>query len=875
MSDVHAGLAAALADRYRLERELGAGGMATVYLALDQKHHRQVALKVLRPELAHAIGPERFLREIETTAALHHPHILPLYDSGQALVGSEIFLYYVMPYVEGESLRARLDREKQLPLDDALQIAREVADALSYAHSRGVIHRDIKPENILLESGHAMVADFGIAKAVSAAGGETLTQTGVAIGTPRYMSPEQAAGEKDLDGRSDLYSLACVLYEMLGGQPPFTGPTVESVVRQHLAAEPPSITQLRPAVPTEVAGVLQRALAKTPADRFNPVAQFSEALRRPTGSAPATASGRPGWVPVVGAAVVLGLAALATALVLRSSRRVALPVVGRTVQVTREPGLEIDPAISPDGQLVAYAAGPLTNMQIFVRQVAGGRTVQLTSDSGGDKRWPRWSPDGTRIAYQAIDGIYVIPALGGSPRLVARTPQGTFTFGGSYTPLGGLTWSPDGRRIAFAANYGAARIYLVDAAGGEPTVLPAPREVHSPAWSPDGRRIAVVSGNPIFIFGSVYFGNAGASSIWVVPVDGGPPAQVTDAVALNGAPQWTPDGRALLFVSDRGGSEDVYQVPMNGNGKPTGTPQRVTTGLDAQTITLSPDGRYLAYARLRSTSNIWSLPVPALGGGPVSARGAVPVTTGDQIIESLDVTRDGKWLVFDSNQLTSDSLGKYGPTWSPDGRRIAFHIIRKGNRDIYTMNADGTGLAQRTNRIEQEFDPSWSPDGDSLAVEVTDTGSAGVTHMEIVGLGPTTALRRVSLDVPGDFVRWSPAGRPIAYHAADGIRAIDPGGGPSRLLTDNANDGTEAYYAEWAPDGRTLYYLARGASGWMIRAIPARGGPSRVLVRFEDPAHQPTRYGFRTDGRRFYLTMGSQESDVWVADLGDSGRRTP
>jgi TolB-like protein/Flp pilus assembly protein TadD len=267
-------LTAALADRYRIEREVGAGGMATVYLAQDLKHHRAVAIKVLRAELAAALGPERFLREIEISAQLHHPHILPLYDSGDA--GG--LLYYVMPYVEGESLRDRLAREKQLPLDEALQLAREVADALSYAHSRGVVHRDIKPENILLESGHAVVADFGIARAITAAGGETLTGTGVAIGTPAYMSPEQAAGSRDLDGRSDLYSLGCVLYEMLAGQPPFTGPTVESVVHQHLAVEPPNVTSIRPAVPASVAAALQRALAKTPADRFNPVALFAEAI---------------------------------------------------------------------------------------------------------------------------------------------------------------------------------------------------------------------------------------------------------------------------------------------------------------------------------------------------------------------------------------------------------------------------------------------------------------------------------------------------------------------------------------------------------------------------------------------------------------------
>jgi tetratricopeptide (TPR) repeat protein len=281
-------LVAALADRYAISRELGRGGMATVYLAEDLKHRRHVAIKVLRPELAGALGPDRFLREIEIAARLDHPHILPLYDSGEA----DGFLYYVMPYVEGESLRDRLERERQLPIEDALQIAREVADALSYAHGRDVVHRDIKPENIMLAGGHARVADFGIARAVSEAGGERLTGTGLAIGTPAYMSPEQATGSRDIDGRSDLYSLGCVLYEMLAGRPPFAGP-VESMVHQHLAVDPPSITTRRPAVPAPVAAALQRVLAKTPADRFSPAAQFAEALRAPQAAVTGAVPGAP------------------------------------------------------------------------------------------------------------------------------------------------------------------------------------------------------------------------------------------------------------------------------------------------------------------------------------------------------------------------------------------------------------------------------------------------------------------------------------------------------------------------------------------------------------------------------------------------------
>lgn len=292
----------ALAGRYAIEREVGRGGMATVYLARDLKHERRVALKVLSQELAHVLGPERFLREITLTAQLNHPHILPLLDSGQC----DDFLYYVMPYVEGESLRDRLRREKQLRIEDAVQIAREVADALDYAHRHNVVHRDVKPENILLQEHHAVVADFGIARAISVAGGEKLTATGVAVGTSEYMSPEQASGQDELDGRSDVYSLACVLYEMLAGQPPFTGATVQSVVHQQLTVKPARVTTKRPGVSAELAQTIQRALAKVPADRTPSAAEFASALAR-TGE-PAIVVRRPTWTGRrVAAALALAL----------------------------------------------------------------------------------------------------------------------------------------------------------------------------------------------------------------------------------------------------------------------------------------------------------------------------------------------------------------------------------------------------------------------------------------------------------------------------------------------------------------------------------------------------------------------------------------
>src|SRR5438876_4973477 len=277
MSDALERLGAALAEHYTIEREIGAGGMATVYLARDLKHDRKVALKVLRPEVAAVLGIERFLSEVRVTAHLQHPHILPLFDSGQA--GG--LIYYVMPHVEGKSLRHRLEREKHLPIEEAVGLASSVASALDYAHRHGVIHRDIKPENILFQDGQAVVADFGITLALTAAAGSRLTETGLSLGTPQYMSPEQATGDRVIDARSAIYSLGAVLYEMLADEPPHTGPTVQSVIAKVVTDRPRPLRQLRESVPPHVEAAVLKALAKLPADRFQTAAQFVDALARP------------------------------------------------------------------------------------------------------------------------------------------------------------------------------------------------------------------------------------------------------------------------------------------------------------------------------------------------------------------------------------------------------------------------------------------------------------------------------------------------------------------------------------------------------------------------------------------------------------------
>jgi serine/threonine-protein kinase len=380
MSEVSVRLSAALSDRYAIEREVGAGGMATVYLARDLRHNRRVAVKVLRPELAAVLGRERFLAEIETTANLQHPNLLALFDSGEA----DGLLFYVMPFVDGESLRARLERERQLPVDDAVKISTAVASALDHAHRHGVIHRDLKPENILLHEGQPLVADFGIALAVSIAGGSRVTQTGLSLGTPAYMSPEQATGDRNVDARSDQYSLAAVTYEMLVGEAPHAAPTAQGIIAKLLTERPRSVRAARTTVPPHVDLALQKALEKLPADRFHSAQQFADALLNPqavptrigvgAGSgldAPAAwrsraAAGIP-WVLAIASVVVAGFT------IARAESAPATPIT--RVQVDPGPGVSIVRneamvAVSPGGERIAFVARDGGVRRVYVRDLS-------------------------------------------------------------------------------------------------------------------------------------------------------------------------------------------------------------------------------------------------------------------------------------------------------------------------------------------------------------------------------------------------------------------------------------------------------------------------------------------------------------------------
>ncbi len=461
-------LVSALEGRYRLLREIGQGGMATVYLADDVRHDRQVALKVLRPELAAVIGGERFLAEIRVTAHLQHPHILPLHDSGDA----NGTVFYVMPYVEGESLRDRLTREKQLPIADAIRIATEVAAALDYAHRHGVIHRDIKPENVLLHDGQALVADFGIALAVNSAGGTRMTETGMSLGTPHYMSPEQAMGEREITARSDVYALGAMTYEMLVGEPPFTGPTAQAIVAKVLSTEPTRPTVARRSVPPHVEDAVLTALEKLPADRWSSAAEFAEALKG-GGTADRRTDGRqtpgkPSVLPSFRRSVVFAVGALLLGLPLgiladRWWRPTPTPLPPSRLAILAPPGGtglsgrgRIIDISSDGGTIVFFGNSPVGGGQIYVHRLDRLESVQLEgSDFGVDLHL---SPDASEIIYGSLDGEMVrLPIGGGRPRSIP---------GGVSTSF--LGWAPDG--VIWYSDFNNGAVYRLPP-GGAPKLM--------------------------------------------------------------------------------------------------------------------------------------------------------------------------------------------------------------------------------------------------------------------------------------------------------------------------------------------------------------------------------------------------------------------
>jgi serine/threonine-protein kinase len=870
-------LSAALSGRYRIERELGAGGMATVYLAQDLKHNRPVAIKVMHPELAAALGSERFLREIEIAARLNHPHILPLLDSGDA----DGFLFYVMPFATGQSLRQRLSTSGELPVAEAVRLLRDVVDALGHAHAQGVVHRDIKPENILLLGAHAMVTDFGVAKAVlEATGQQRLTHEGMAIGTPAYMAPEQAVGDPNVDHRADLYAVGVVAYELLTGRPPFLGVTAQAVLSSHVADVPADVSQLRPVAPPALGQMVMKCLAKKPADRYQSAEELLPQLdavltpsvgTTPIGTQPVMAASRARRlaVPSLIAALVLVLVAVGVLIL----RRPLTLTTSNAIAVTSAPGIEYQPALSPDGSQVAFVARRDGRRVVTVGSAVAGSGGELrpAEATPGGQSFPSWSPDGEFIRFYncAPDGCIwrEVRRLGGPARAVELPRQTPWT-----------AWSRDGARAAFAVSNDVSDSIFVYTVADRSTQLLAVRPQtwgqHSFAWSPDGRWIAYVIGNPFWPNGP----NTAPSSIWIVAAADGKRIAVTAEDHLNVSPVWL-DARHLLFVSNRDGPREVYVVEVGPAGV-RGAPQKVAGGTDAHSISVSADGGRLAVARFEVRQNVWEYPIRA--SGSVSMRDGRPVTLGTQTVERHDVSPDGQWLVYDSDlrgtsdiykvrldggepiPLVTDSANEFSPRWSPDGREVSFYGPEGG--EVFGVSAEGGRAVQLTKGPAAMATPVWSPDGLRIAFGSVRGGHGEVWLLARDSVGGLWREAAQLTDFGCFFPNWAPDGRGVLCDSGTELVLVSPSGvvlwkramvpaGFSRLGRLALSEDGSSFYMALARGGR------RGVWTW-----PFAGGEPRLVVAYDDPRlSSPGQISVHGD--RLYLTVAQHESDIWVMDL--------
>ncbi len=780
MTDSLTRLTVALADKYRIERELGQGGMATVYLAQDVKHDRQVALKVLRPELAAVIGAERFLAEIKTTANLQHPHILALFDSGT--VDGTVF--YVMPFVEGESLRDRIAREKQLPIEDALRIAHEVADALEYAHRHGVIHRDIKPENILLHGGHALVADFGIALAASKTGGSRMTETGMSLGTPHYMSPEQAMGERDLDARSDIYALGCVTYEMLTGEPPFSGTTAQAIVARVLTEAPRAMTLQRRTVPPHVEAAVLKALEKLPADRFGSAAEFDRALT--TAGSGTAAVGKRGtrldWRLALAAGVLLGAAAFWV--VAREVHGGTGVIGGRPNQLTFN-GRSWKPAISPDGDFVAFvdANCPHGNVDpcqttLMVQEAGSARAVPVLTGALALSA-PRWSHDGaTMVVAGQLDsirsGLFVVPRLGGSPRSIGA--------GGAFDthPTGDTVVSVQTRM-----GRNAEALFISLASGNVIDSVAAPfRDAYDISWSPNGKFLAV---------------RATDGRVMIVGRDGKQTGSLN--FPARKTLRWNVRGDGVLaFRSAPVKEDDLVRIPVNSSGKITGPEELV----------------------MPRVATLY------LGQFDIARRtGRMILATGDAIgdIWSVDLT-PGKMT---ATQRTRGTTWYGSPSISPDGGTIYYFRGDALGDNVYAQSVkDGIEEALTTQRRPGSDGVHTSVDGRRLVYGHAGERGRFIEEMRF----PSRTVSKH--DVPGSSSMVWPLGeKGLLDASADGrqLMVADSLGGAWRVLPLPDSLALVSYAP--SPDGQRVGFLATTPDGTMLfGTVPIAGGAARLLNGF-------------------------------------------
>jgi serine/threonine-protein kinase len=887
MAELLGRLQGALSDRYRIDREIGAGGMATVYVAQDLRHDRRVALKLMRPELSAVIGAERFLAEIKLTANLQHPHILPLFDSGEA----DGCLFYVMPFVEGESLRERLTREKQLPVADAVRIASEVASALDYAHRHGVVHRDIKPENILLHDGRALVADFGIALAASKASGNRMTETGMSLGTPHYMSPEQAMGEREITARSDVYALGAMLYEMLTGDPPFTGSTAQAVVARVLTEAPRPIVPQRHTIPPQVEAAVLTALEKLPADRFATAADFAQALALPSTAASTAAShlpteARPAarravagrWERVRGL-VPWGIAVLAVAGAagLAVAGRAPAPEPRRVVRFDIQLPRDAEPvgatgsiiAFSPDGAQVVYIGKAPSGQRLYARRMDRPDPYPIPGSEGASL--PFFSPDGRWLGFIQDNKLVKVALEGGPITPICSAPSDTY--GATWTRGDTIIFAGDSGLMDVPAAGGAARLIARPDTGEVfrfPDILPGERAVvFGVRRRSEGslrlgvldrrtgevKRLAEPGGYPRYVNGGYLVVSHPSGLLSSVPFDSdrlqvtGPARAMADKLTV------FPDGDVNAGVSRQG--DFAYQASPSGGARlvlvdRTGGIR--SSGADSgfyYAPRLSPDGRRVAVLR------------------------ATDLNFANRDVWILDLVQGTQ------TRLTFDTSAGW-PLWSPDGRRIVYSRFLDGSGgfrgQLFQLPADGSGTPEPLMADSGQ----WQPAG-------FESGGRAIVYSGRPAPGAKSEIRRISLDggakpqpvltTPFDNgpVSLSPDGRYIAYASNESGRNevyIRPYPGPGGRWQVSLEGGTEPI---WSPAGGEIFY--RHGDDMMTASVRTQPslevlGRSKLFTgQFESGNFRDHDYSVAADGKTFLMVqpvVGTEQA--LVVTLGWFGK---
>ena len=758
-------------SHYKILDKLGEGGMGVVYKAEDTNLKREVAIKFLPRQIAaNEEEGKRFKIEAQAAAALNHANIATIYNIEE--VDDEMFI--VMEYIKGQELKDKIEAGP-IPIYDTLNLAIQIAQGLQAAHEEGVVHRDIKSANIMLTlKGSVKIMDFGLAKI---SGKTKLTKEGTTLGTVAYMSPEQARGD-EVDHRSDIFSLGVLLYEMLTGQLPFKGDYDPAITYSVMNEDPEPITALRTGIPMEFERIVNKCLQKEPSARYQGAnellvdlhklkkeAETKELISKSTVETSQPKAPKPTYLVLATIGLTILTLVLGYLIFGRGPKGSVLRLINPR-QLTSGIGVETHPTWSPDGGLLAYTAwlGGV-NSDIWVIQLGGGQPVNRTQDHAGLVLFPSWSPDGTQIAFWSDrdgDGFYVMPAVGGKPRSLGvkkgflkkpiwlgakELAYAAYDSGGVYVEILSLE-SRETRRLSLPGR-NAQRIGL--------------------NWSPVRQAFAYVD---------AISETADVTQLWFVQASNGDAFPISDGLWNDRSPTWSADGSILYFVSNRGGSMDLWQLNMPKDGKPKGPPEQLTVGIGMREAVFSPDGSRLAYSKGRRVANLWRIRIPKPGDELATWASAEQITFDNALIEFVDLSPDGRNLLFSSDrtgnqdiwkmevvegeleQLTTNPTPDWNPMLSPDGEQIVFYSYLSGNRDIWVMPIGGGAARQLTNFEGPDISPSWSPDSKMIAFASNRGGNGDIWVLPTDGGRPT----RFTKDSANDMKpQWSPDGEKIAF----------------------------------------------------------------------------------------------------------------